>query len=86
MEDVAWTLVIACSESFGIRVLYRSSEEALDFARWMRGSGWQVRMERTRATNPYALGRTREEEDLALRLVLAHEGWVRSAQRRRMGR
>jgi hypothetical protein len=74
--------VIACSESFGVRVLIRSSEEALDFARWMRASGWQVRTEPTRARTPYALGRTREEEDLALGLVLAHDRWARVALRK----
>jgi hypothetical protein len=72
--------VIACSESFGVRVLYRSSEEALAFAWWMRGSGWRVRTEPTRATNPYALGRTREEEELALGLAIAHDRWVAASR------
>jgi hypothetical protein len=79
IEEPPWTLVIACSESFAVRVLYYSPYEALSFARWMRASGWRVQLEPTRARNPYALGRTREEEDLALGLVLAHDRWARQA-------
>jgi hypothetical protein len=45
----------------------------------MSASGWQVRTEPTRATNPYALGRTREEEDLAGRLAAAYVRWARVA-------
>jgi hypothetical protein len=74
-----WTLVIALAESFGVRVLYRSPEEARGFARWLRSSGWRVRLEPTRATNPYALGRTRDEEDLALGLTLAYSQWAQAA-------
>ncbi|ABC81620.1 hypothetical protein Adeh_1848 [Anaeromyxobacter dehalogenans 2CP-C] len=38
--------------AFGVRVLIHSSEEALGFPRWMSASGWRVRMEPVRATNP----------------------------------
>lgn len=78
-DQERWLVVIALAESFAVRILFRSPEEALGFARWLRSSGWRVRLEPTRARNPYALGRTREEEDLALGLVLAHDRWARAA-------
>lgn len=76
MNHEEWTLVIALAESFGVRILYRSPKEAHGFARWMRYSGWSVRLEPTLARTPYALGRTREEEDLAGALTIAYSRWA----------
>jgi hypothetical protein len=83
MDRERWHVVIASAEFVAVRVLYRSPQEALGFARWLRANGWKVRAEATSARNPCALDRTREEEDLALGLTIAHDRWrqtVRSRQ------
>ncbi len=75
-HEAPWILVVASSDEIAVRVLIRDHEEAFAFARWIRCSGWRVRMEPTRARNPYALGRTPEEEYLALGLTIAYDRWA----------
>ncbi len=78
-HDSTWILVVACTDTFGVRVLFGRAGEAEGFVRWLRASGWTVRTEPTRARSPHALARTRGEEDLALGLTVAYSRWMRDA-------
>lgn len=78
-EERCWFVITTSTDAVAVRTLFRSSAEALSFARWMRANGWRVRAEPTSARCPSALGRTREEEDFALGLVIAHERWANAA-------
>lgn len=73
--------MIASTDAFGVRVLFGYADEAEIFGAWLRSSGWFVRLEPTTARNPYALRRTREEEDLVTGIVAAYGRWEKAAQR-----
>lgn len=77
--DADWTLVIALTDTFGARILLRDPRDAEGFVRWMRANGWTVRTEPTKARSSSALGRTRDEEDLAGSLAVAYSRWARVA-------
>lgn len=79
VEQEPWFLVVAMSDPLTVRVLLRSPAGTLGFARWLSASGWRVRVERTLARNPYELGRTREEDELALELTTAYDRWAKVA-------
>lgn len=79
VREPCWTLVIARSPTFGVRLVFNSSRDATPFAAWIAANGWQVEVREL--PDPDAITRAPSEFDTAARLRAAHERWVAVATR-----
>lgn len=66
-------MVVAHNPSMAFRTFLGCEDTAVEFAAWLEMNGWKARIEAD--VNPQAQPRIKEEEEVAMALVVAFDQW-----------